>query len=217
MRRFANREDAGRQLAQLVRASGDDPCVVLGIARGGVPVAREIASLAHVYLDVLVVRKVGVPSQPEFAMGALGEEGVLVTDDATVRGLGISEERFQLAVDRERSELTRRVRLYRQGHPYRDLEGVTAVVVDDGLATGATAECACRVVRARGATRVVMATPVASASAASRMERLVDRLLTLERVAGPFAVGQWYEDFGQISDVEVIDALENAGGTGARA
>ena len=161
-------------------------------------------------VDVLVVRKIGVPAQPELAMGAIGEEGVLVVERTTVRACGVSEAEFARLASAERAELERRVRTYRRGRAPMRLEMKVSVIVDDGLATGASAEAACEVVRARGTSRVIVATPVSSNAAARRMEDLADQFVTLERVGGPFAVGQWYEDFRPTSDQEVIDDLIEA-------
>lgn len=189
---------------------GGEKVVVLGLARGGVPVAYEVARILDCPLDVLVVRKIGVPLQPEVAMGAIGEDGSLVVEYATVKMFGVSEPQFQLVVARERSELERRIGIYRRGRPSLILENEVVVIVDDGLATGATAHVACDVARARGATRVIVAAPVASNAAANRMDVIADQFVSLERVGGPFAVGQWYEDFVPTSDQQVIDDLNNA-------
>ena len=184
--------------------------MVIGLPRGGVPVAYEVAHILACPLDVIVVRKVGVPWQPEVAMGAIGEDGALVVEHDTVKMSGVSDADFQLVVAAERKELRRRIRKYRRRRPPLSLENVVVVIVDDGLATGATAHAACGVARARGAARVIVAAPVASNAAATRVERVADELVTLERVGGPFAVGQWYEDFGATPDQEVIDDLVKA-------
>jgi putative phosphoribosyl transferase len=211
MKTFADRKDAGRRLgAELAKLLGEEKVVVLGLPRGGVPVAYEVARILHCPLDVLVVRKIGVPSQPEVAMGAIGENGALVVEHGTVTMAGVSEPQFQLAVARERSELERRVDIYRRGRPSLKLEDEVVVIVDDGLATGATAHVACDVARARGATRIIVAAPVTSNAAANRLDVIADQFVTLERAGGPFAVGQWFEDFDPTSDQEVIDDLTKA-------
>jgi len=143
-------------------------------------------------------------------MGAIGEDGVLVVEGDTVDWSGVSDEEFERVVAEERAELDRRVRLYRQGRPLINLKNRTVVIVDDGLATGATALAACEVVRARGAARVIVAAPVTSATAANRMNQVADQFVSPVSTCGPFAVGQWYEEFGQVSDQEVIDDLTNA-------
>jgi putative phosphoribosyl transferase len=184
--------------------------VVLGLARGGVPVAFEVARILHCPLDVLVVRKIGVPWQPEVAMGAISEDGVVVVEHDTVKRSGVSAEDFERVLAEERAELERRTLLYREGHPLINLRHQSVVIVDDGLATGATALAACEVVRGRGARRVIVAAPVTSAFAARRIEKVADQFVTSVTVEGPFAVGQWYEEFGQVSDQQVIDDLTNA-------
>jgi putative phosphoribosyl transferase len=187
---------------------GDEEVVVLGLARGGVPVAYEVARILHSPLDVLVVRKIGVPFQPEVAMGAIGEDGALVVEHDTMSMAGISELEFERVLGAEREELDRRIRIYHQGRPPMSLENKVVVIVDDGLATGATAQVACHVARARGAARVIVAAPVSSNAAADRIEGVADQFVCLERVGGPFAVGQWYEEFLPTSDPEVIDLIK---------
>jgi len=173
-------------------------------------VAFEVACTLHCPMDVIMVRKVGVPWQPEVAMGALGEDEVLVVEHATVKVSGIAGSEFQRVVVAERKELRRRVRTYRRFRSPLSLEHQAVVIVDDGLATGATAEAACAVARKRGATRVTVAAPVSSNAAANRMESIADEFVALARVGGPFAVGQWYEHFEPTSDQEVIDDLRRA-------
>jgi predicted phosphoribosyltransferase len=208
---FEDRRDAGRRLgARLTEVLSESDAVVLGLPRGGVPVAFEVARVLRWALNVIVVRKVGVPIQPELAMGAIGEDGVLVVEPGTARRFSVSDEQFARAVAEEQTALEKRTRLYRESVPALTLEGRAVVIVDDGLATGATAEAACEVARARGAAKVIVAVPVTSVAAAIRMEQVADRFVSLVRADGPFAVGQWYEDFGPTSDREVIDDLVNA-------
>jgi putative phosphoribosyl transferase len=208
---FVDRRDAGRRLGtRLVGMLGAQDAIVVGLARGGVPVAFEVADVLKCPLDVLVVRKVGLPQQPELAMGAVGENGVFVEEVLTVDRFGVSREQLDRVVATERAELDRRIRLYREGRKAVNLEGQSVIIVDDGLATGATAEAACQVVRAHGASRVTVAVPVTSVAAAQRIESIADQLVTLVSAAGPFAVGAWYEHFGQTSDQEVIDDLVRA-------
>ncbi len=211
MEPFIDRIDAGRQLGEklaLCQIASD--AVVLGLARGGFVVAHEVAVALNAPLDVLVVRKIGVPSQPELAMGALGEDGELELDHNLVRSLGISPALVDQVVTRERVELQRRVDRYRGGREALAIEGVTAIIVDDGVATGSTGRAACRVARRRRPSRLIFATPVASADAARAFARIADDFVSLIEVEGGFSVGQWYERFDQTSDDEVIAYLERA-------
>lgn len=218
MERFADRPDAGRLLGvRLSVCRGDETIVVLGLPRGGAVVAYEVASLLKAPLDVVVVRKVGAPFQPELAMGALAEGGVTIRMGEVHLGLHISEEEFSRAASNEESELERRVRQYRHRCRALDLVGRTVMVVDDGIATGATARAAVASVRARGAARVVMAVPVASAEAVEELARIVDNLVVLVTVHGPSSVGSYYERFEQTSDREVMECLSRARRVGTAA
>jgi predicted phosphoribosyltransferase len=208
---YVDRADAGRALANSLahlRAAPD--AIVLGLPRGGVPVAYEVARALDLPLDVLVVRKLGLPQQPELAMGAIASGGALVVNDEVVRYLGGRHESFEAVRAREQGELERRERDYRGARPPLEMTGRTAILVDDGLATGATMEAAVRALRSLGARRIVVAVPVASQEAIERIEALADEVVCL--AAPPFfsAVGQWYADFGQTEDAEVRDLLARA-------
>ncbi|MEU0134746.1 phosphoribosyltransferase family protein [Streptomyces sp. NPDC006296] len=207
---FTDRTDAGRRLAGALRhLRGRDP-VVLGLPRGGVPVAYEVARDLGAPLDVIVVRKLGVPYHPELGFGAVGEDGVRVVSEEIVRRAGVGE-RDLAAVERaEEAELVRRAHAYREGRPRLPLEGRAVIVVDDGVATGATARAACRVVRAQGAAYVVLAVPVASPDAATELRRDADEVVCLSTPSLFSAVGEWYRDFSQTSDAEVISLLTRA-------
>jgi putative phosphoribosyl transferase len=207
---FADRVDAGRRLARRLEYLRNRPVVVLGLPRGGVPVAYEVATALGAPLDVIVVRKLGVPFQPELAMGAIGEDGVRIVDDEVVRTAGVSQEEMAAVESRERAELERRARLFRAERGRVPLEGRTAVVVDDGIATGSTARAACQVARALGATRVVLAVPVGPPGWEARIGPDADEFVTLSTPDLFFAIGQFYENFSQTSDEEVIDLLERA-------
>jgi putative phosphoribosyl transferase len=207
---FINRADAGRRLArQLPSLRREDP-VVLGLPRGGVPVAFEVAKALRAPLDVLVVRKLGVPFQPELAMGAIGEGGVRVINTDVVRSAQISDADIAAVEDRERAELQQRVRRLRTGTPRVPLADRTVIIVDDGIATGSTVRAACRVARAQHARKVVLAAPVGSAQAVKSLRRDADEVVCLEVPALFFAIGQWYEDFTQTSDEQVVDLLRRA-------
>ncbi|HSJ28932.1 MAG TPA: phosphoribosyltransferase family protein [Acidimicrobiia bacterium] len=204
---FDDRIQAGRRLARrLTHLAGRD-VVVLGLPRGGVPVAHEVAKALGAPLDVIVVRKLGVPSQPELAMGAIGEGGVRLVDPATVRLAGVSERALASVEERERAELDRRARLFRGDRPPVSLDGKIAVIVDDGIATGSTARAAARVARALGASRVVVATPVAPREVMNRLGGDADEVVVVETPEPFYAIGQFYRDFTQTSDREVTELL----------
>jgi putative phosphoribosyl transferase len=207
---FVDRVDAGRQLAARLASWRGRDVVVVALPRGGVPVAYEVALSLGAPLEILVVRKIGVPHQPEVAMGALGEDGVVLVDHDVVRAAGVDRERFDDVVRRERDELVRRVDLYRGSRPPADLLGRTVLRVDDGGATGASARVAARVARVRGATAVVLATPVVAADALASVREDVDEVIAVIIAHGPFAVGQWYQHFDQTTDEEVLDDLGRA-------
>ncbi len=208
--RFINRARAGRQLADRLDHLRDVPCVVLGLPRGGVPVGFEVARALRAPLDVLLVRKLGVPFQPELAMGAIGEVGVRIVTDDLVQQLGISQHQIADVERRERLELARQAGAFRRGRPAADLPGRTAVIVDDGIATGSTALAACSIARRMGADRVVMATPVAPRDAAGLFEGVVDEFVAVSTPRRFMAIGFFYADFRPTPDSEVIHLLEGA-------
>lgn len=211
---FRDRVDAGRRLGErLVRAGGYPNAVVLGLPRGGVVVAAEVARALRAPLDVIVIRKLGVPFQPELAMGAVGEGGVRVLNRDVLAAASISEEQLADVERTEREEVERRVRRLRRGAPPQPVAGRTALVVDDGIATGATARAACRVARAQGADRVVLAVPVAATQAVADLRSVADEVIALEEPAWLGAIGEWYEDFRQTSDAEVVELLHGAAAT----
>ncbi|GAA2884591.1 phosphoribosyltransferase family protein [Streptomyces mexicanus] len=205
---FPDRDEAGRRLgARLAGHLAGQDAVVLGLPRGGVPVAAAVAAALGAPLDLCLVRKLGVPAQPELAMGAVGEDGVRVLDERILREAGIEPEDLARVEERERRELARRAARYRGGRPPVPVAGRTAVVVDDGVATGSTARAACRTVRARGAARTVLAVPVAPPDWTARLAGEADELVSLATPSHFFAVGQFYEDFAQLEDEDVIALL----------
>lgn len=207
---FRDRKDAGHRLAAELLHLRDERPVVLGLPRGGVPVAYEVARALDAPLDVVVVRKLGVPFQPELGMGAIGENGVRVVNEEVLHYAQVSERDLARVEARERVELERRARRFRNDRPPVSVEGRTVIVVDDGLATGSTARAALQVVRAHGAARVVLAVPVAPPETVRSLEEVADEIVTLETPSHMIAIGAWYADFTQTSDDEVVALLDAA-------
>ncbi|MFD6699901.1 MULTISPECIES: phosphoribosyltransferase [unclassified Microbacterium] len=215
MHGFADRADAGRRLGALLVADPPADPVVFGLPRGGVPVAAEVARALGAPLDVLVVRKVGVPWQPELAMGAVGEEGAAVRNADVVRAAGVDEQTLRAVERRERAEVERRAELFRSGRAPEPLTGRTALIVDDGIATGATVRAACAIARARGAARVVVAVPVSPPEVLAELragsDPIADEVVCVEAPEGFMAVGMHYVDFRQTPDGEVVRLLASSG------
>jgi putative phosphoribosyl transferase len=209
--RFRDRADAGRQLAQRLGHLLEREPVVVGLPRGGVPVAAEIARELKAPLDIVLVRKVGAPHRRELAAGAVGEDGITVQNSFVLRGLGLSWADLSDQVARERAEVERRAVTLRPGGERIPLAGRTVVVVDDGIATGSTVVAATRVVRGLGAREVVLAVPVAPAEAIGQVGELADEVVCLHLPVHFSAVGQWFEDFRQVSDREVRALLDAHG------
>lgn len=209
--RFRDRRQAGRELAARLRERRDektlpDP-VVLALPRGGVAVAVEVARALDAPLDVLVVRKIGAPFHEEFGVGAMAGDGIPLFDEDALLRLGLSEADLAPVVERERAELRRREQRYRRGRPAPGLRGRTVIVVDDGLATGSTARAALRALRAQDPGHLVLAVPVGAAEGIALMRSEADEVVCLHEPAAFTAVGQWYEEFGQLTDEDVLDAL----------
>ncbi|MGI6245338.1 MAG: phosphoribosyltransferase [Pseudochelatococcus sp.] len=206
---FRNRTDAGRQLAAALLPYRDRKPVVLALPRGGVPVAAEIAAALDAPLDLVIVRKIGLPHDPEFAMGAVvdGPEPLTVRNLGVIAGSGVGEQAFAQVRDRELAEIERRRARYlgRRAHP--DIAGRTAIVVDDGVATGATTRAALLAVRARGPERIVLAVPVAPPDALETLRGEADDIVCLETHADFGAIGYYYRDFDQVPDDEVVRLL----------
>lgn len=205
---FRDRRDAGRQLAGALDRLRDEAPVVLGLPRGGVPVADEVAQALGAPLDVILVRKLGVPRQPELAMGAIGEDGVRVVNELVIESALVEPDDLAAVEQRERRELEARADRYRRGRPRVDLEGRLALIVDDGVATGSTARAAIAVARAHGAREVVLAIPVAPPRTCRDLAQEADEVVCLEQPEGFMAVGQFYDDFSQTGDDEVVACLD---------
>ncbi|MFE0350319.1 phosphoribosyltransferase family protein [Streptomyces griseoluteus] len=207
---FQDRRDAGRRLASVLEQFKGSDVVVLGLPRGGVPVAAEVAKALGAPLDVCLVRKLGVPFQPELGMGAIGEGGVRVINDEVVRAARVTPYEMSEVEAREREVLEGRARRYRGRREPTALTGRTVLVVDDGVATGSTARAACRIARARGAARVVLAVPVAPHDWTARLGADADELVCPHTPWDLYAIGQFYVDFSQTGDDEVVACLEEA-------
>ncbi len=213
--RFRDRAEAGRLLAERLRGyAGRDDVVVLALPRGGVPVGYETAQALGVPLDVFVVRKLGVPGHEELAFGAIASGGVRVLNEGVVDAVGMSDDVLERVAERELAEVQRREAAYRGGRDPADLEEKVAILVDDGLATGASMRAAVQAVRARRPARIVVAVPTAAASTCDELAREVDELICLRTPEPFYAVGLWYDDFSQTTDQEVRELLARAGGSG---
>lgn len=212
LRVFQDRREAGRVLADAVRSQGPEDPVVFGLPRGGVPVAFEVAKALDAPLEVLVARKIGAPGNPELAIGAIAEGGARVLDHAMIRRLLVGHEELEHAIARATTELEERAGRYRGTVPPVSLENRTAVVVDDGLATGSTARAAIRAIRARSPKRVVLAVPVGARESVEALRSEADEVVCAMVPEHLLAIGFWYRDFGQTSDHEVVQLLARARG-----
>ncbi len=204
---FRSRVDAGRDLATALAPYADRHPVVLGVPRGGVVVAYEVARRLRAPLDVVLVRKLGVPYQPELGFGAIGEGGVQILDHSIIRRAGVSSSAVADVTAREQVELERRIRAYRGDRHPVDIAGQTVIIVDDGIATGVSIRAAAQVVRARGASWVVIAVPVAPPTSVARLFEEADDVVVVEQPAHMMAIGAWYDDFRQVQDAEVTALL----------
>lgn len=207
---FQDRRDAGRALARMVAKMHDlHDAIVLGLPRGGVPVAYEVACQLNLALDVFIVRKLGVPGEEELAMGAIASGGTVVINPSIIHHLGISQDVVEAALQREETEIARRERIYRNGHPSMRVVGRTAILIDDGLATGATMFAAARALHPKAA-RVIVAVPVAAESTCNALRKEVDEVICANTPRNFFAVGGFYRDFSQTTDEEVQSLIAKA-------
>ena len=210
-RAFANRIEAGRLLAEkLVEYAGRDDVIVLGLPRGGVPVAFEVAHRLGAPLDVFIVRKLGVPGFEELAAGAIASGGVRVLNEDVMRAIPHADEAINAITARETAELERREQIYREGRPPPELRDRIVILVDDGLATGATMRAAVKALRERGAAKIVVAVPVGPPETCHELEERADETICLSTPEFFQAVGQYYEDFSQTSDEDVRELLSQA-------
>ncbi len=208
---FTDRVDAGRKLAgKLSSYANRDDTIVLGLPRGGVPVAFEIAQRLKAPLDILIVRKIGVPGQEELAMGAIASGGVRVFNADVIRFLGISPEAIDAVIAEEEEELIRRERRYRGQRPHPNLSNKIVILVDDGLATGATMRAAAQAVRQQNAKKIIVAVPVGSYDTYLDFTHFVDEIICLETPEPFYSISQWYQNFNQTSDDEVTELLTQA-------
>lgn len=211
LRIFEDRREAGRALAPEIERCGLQNPLILGLPRGGVPVAYEIATLLHAELDTIVVRKLGAPFQPELAVGAIASGGITVLNEELLdRVPGLTEAALEKIIARETRELERREQAYRGDRPHPDPAGRDVVLVDDGMATGATMRAAAQSLRARDPATLIVAIPIASREAVRLVEPLADRVVCLETPPFFYAVGEWYRQFGQTPDEEVRRLLVDA-------
>jgi putative phosphoribosyl transferase len=207
---FLDRRDAGRQLAVRLADFADERPVIVALPRGGVPVGVEVARALGAPLDILAVRKLGAPGNPELGVGAVAEDGTGVLDPRSANVVGMTRAVLDETIEREAEELRRRVERYRDGRPPIPVSGRTVIVVDDGLATGLTGLAAVRALRNRGASRVVVAVPVGSRESASMLEGEADEVVCLTIPRRLFGVGTWYRDFTPVSDEQVLALLAEA-------
>ncbi len=212
---FRDRRDAGRRLAAELMSSVEERPVVVALPRGGVPVGVEVARALRAPLEILAVRKLGAPGNPELGVGAVAEDGTGVLDPQTASMLGMTHEMLDATLELESRELRRRVERYRDGRPAIPVDGRTVIVVDDGLATGLTDLAAVRALRKRGAAKIVVAAPVGSSQAVSMLGTEADRVVCVTVPERLFGVGMWYGDFTPVSDEEVLALLAEAAGEAA--
>ncbi|WP_019499375.1 phosphoribosyltransferase [Pseudanabaena sp. PCC 6802] len=202
--RFRDRTEAGRLLAPHLAMYANRPdAIVLALPRGGVPVAFEVAKALHVPLDICLVRKLGIPGHQELAMGAIAMHGIQVLNHSIIKKLGVDRATIERVTASEKQELARRDRLYRGDRPFPDLHGQTVILIDDGIATGATIRAAIQAIQASHPHQIVVATPVAPASTCKELNEVCDRVVCLMQPEPLYSISNWYDDFSQTTDAEV--------------
>jgi putative phosphoribosyl transferase len=208
---YKDRKEAGRVLASKLRTyAGNENLLILGLPRGGIPVAYEVAKALNAPLDVFVIRKLGAPFQPELAMGAIAGGGIIVLNEEVVRGYGVTDEEINEAVTRETIELERREKLYRGENESQPIEGKIVILVDDGLATGASMRAAVKAAKKYNPEKVIVAVPVGARDTCQTLSKEADEIICAYMPEQFWAVGSWYEDFTQTEDREVRDLLEKS-------
>jgi len=210
---FKDRRDAGIQLAlRLEEYRGQRDLLILALPRGGVPTGDEIARSLNAPLDIVIVRKIGFPGQPEFGIGAISETGTTVLNESIISSFGVPRDYIESAIARQKEEISRRVELYRKGKRLSHLEGKTIILVDDGVATGATMKAAIATLKEEKIKKLIVAIPVAPPSIADELEKMVDEFICLDTPFDFMAVGAHYRDFSQVSDAEVVELLQRSTG-----
>jgi len=207
---FENRQEAGKRLVTELTDFRDEELIILALPKGGVPVGFAIAEMLHVPLEVVVAHKIALPNNSEFGIGALAEEDIEIVDKPAIKRLDISEEELDAIIQKEKKELLRKVSLYRNNKPLPLLKNKIILLIDDGLATGVTARAAIALVKKRKPKKIIFASPVCSYYTARKLKHLVDAVICGTTPINLVAVGQWYRDFAQVSDEEVVDLLERS-------
>jgi putative phosphoribosyl transferase len=208
---FNDRSDGGAQLAARLKEYKDQQgVIVLALPRGGVATGYEIARSLHIPLDIVIVKKIGFPGQPELGIGAVSETGTVVLNESIISTYGVPKEYIEREISRQKEEISRRVKLYRKGKRLPSLKGKTVILIDDGVATGATLKAAITTLKEETLKKLVVALPVAPPSVADELEQMVDTFICIETPIDFMAVGSYYHDFSQVSDEEVIDLLERS-------
>jgi putative phosphoribosyl transferase len=207
---FADKVDAGKRLASAMRDVAGKNGIVLAIPRGGVVVGYEIAQALNLPLDVIIPRKIGAPDNPELAIGAITEDGTIILDDNLIKYIGVQRDYIKAESERQKHEIERRLKLYRQNEPYPSLKGLNVIIVDDGIATGSTMKAALASVKNRGASTVTVAVPVGPPSTIKELKKQADKVVCLYTPEYFSAIGQFYVDFTQTTDEEVIRLLRQS-------